>query len=1283
MKLSGSLGRVFALAMLSSFAATGCGDDGINHLPDGPPSNPTDAPPTPKPAVLKLSQDSADFGSVVTGDTSPETKLTVANIGEGPSGPITAVISGASGSNYSVTSDCTTLAPAATCTVSVKFAPTSVGTKAANVEVGGNPGGTVIASLSGMGIMAGQLRIMPSSNQFSTTTVGATSSSFTFTVSNTGSTASGTLSTVASGADVSAFSRVSDSCNGQTLAAAATCTVVVAFKPTASGPKFATFAVSGLPGGTVFASVNGFAVNDAQLFLNPTSQNFGSVVTGSTSPDAVFNLVNIGGVSTAMITQSLTGTGAASYAIASSTCSGATLAPGASCQVTLHFAPTASGASPAALAFSSIPGGTQTASLTGTGAEPGQITIAPSVKQFGNISVGQLSATQDFKVTNSGGSPTGQLNVNLVGSDASQFFVTANNCQGQSLAANGSCTVTARFQPSAAGTHAATLNVTGTPGGLASAALSGNGIPPAALSISPTLHDFGSVAVGDVTGVQTFTVTNVGGGNTGVPSAVLGGPNANQFTMTSNCPQALAPLGTCTVSVRFSPTVVGSDIGSLTVSASPGSAVTANLFGQGVTAAALSASPSSIGFGIVAIGDTSPQNCSNDDPPVCSDPSFILTNNGQSTTGTIALSLTGTNAADFGITSTNCTVLAAGESCVVSVHFKPTVKGDLTASLQVKATPGGTLGVALSGQGRPRLEILGGYYDERGFSSVDATYDFGDTTVFTYDEPYLELLLRNNTQQDQYLETLGTDVSTFDAYDENADWVEDYNSCDDYCDFFPDAFTSSYCVGLKSAKHNAKHSAKHAAKLAQNRAKLAKLPAAIRTTLEARAKQKYAAKTKTALGGGYGDDGYIYGNGGTCYVEFYFRPQSAGPKTGNIQFSIGPTTFDQANQGLIGVGVDALFWSTTANGDHPITAYDFGNVAQNQSSTQQPLYLVNRYDAPWTGQVTISPVTQGPFVYDTENCDLYNYYYGGIPSGSSCAVYTTFQPTTLGPSSELIQATVPAGTLGGNPRLELDGTGVDPSLLIINPTPVVFGNQVRGTFPVISVVVKNLAGSPTSGPLYYTLQNDNCSGGSGSGSGSGFFGPGVSGSGSGFMGNTCFQILNDGSPGDCEYGAPVANGTECNIRVQFITTNGPVGWNALSTMIIDASPGISGGETSFSVNGTVSSAIIATPASPLSFGQVDVGVQATKSFSITNISAADVTIAAMSLPIVPASTFTLNDSCSGTTVAAGASCNVSVTYQPFASGFTSQTWTWRTTDKNGSLPYTAQGTGHQNQTSFH
>jgi len=107
-----------------------------------------------------------------------------------------------------------------------------------------------------------------------------------------------------------------------------------------------------------------------------------------------------------------------------------------------------------------------------------------------------------------------------------------------------------------------------------------NPAQPGSLTASPGSLSFGDLASGSTSAAQSVTITNPGTSAASVSSVSVTGP----FSQTNNCGSSIAANGTCTVSVKFSPTSGGPLTGSLSVASSaPGSPLTVALSGTGVT----------------------------------------------------------------------------------------------------------------------------------------------------------------------------------------------------------------------------------------------------------------------------------------------------------------------------------------------------------------------------------------------------------------------------------------------------------------------------------------------------------------------------------------------------------------------------------------------------------------------------------------------------------------------------------------------------------------------------
>ena len=125
----------------------------------------------------------------------------------------------------------------------------------------------------------------------------------------------------------------------------------------------------------------------------------------------------------------------------------------------------------------------------------GAVTITPAALNFGSVTVGVPSAGQVSTVVNNTASAITVSTINYTGTNNLDFSTFATTC-GTVPANGGSCTITTKFTPGAAGSRSATLNFsfTGASGSPLMVALSGTG---------------GAPQVGSCTETQT-TTPNVG-----------------------------------------------------------------------------------------------------------------------------------------------------------------------------------------------------------------------------------------------------------------------------------------------------------------------------------------------------------------------------------------------------------------------------------------------------------------------------------------------------------------------------------------------------------------------------------------------------------------------------------------------------------------------------------------------------------------------------------------------------------------------------------------------------
>ena len=192
------------------------------------------------------------------------------------------------------------------------------------------------------------------------------------------------------------------------------------------------------------------------------------------------------------------------------------------------------------------------------------VTISGASVTFNSQLVGTASTPQSVTLTNSGNATLNIASVDVTGPNAADFVLT-HTC-GTSVAPGANCAASVTFTPSATGSRTASVKITDNAAGSPqTVALSGTGIAPAFTPSAASLN-FGTQLVGTPSAAQTETVTNSGTANLAISTVTIGGANAGDFAKsTDTCSGAsVAPSGTCSVGVTFTPAIGGVRTASLT-----------------------------------------------------------------------------------------------------------------------------------------------------------------------------------------------------------------------------------------------------------------------------------------------------------------------------------------------------------------------------------------------------------------------------------------------------------------------------------------------------------------------------------------------------------------------------------------------------------------------------------------------------------------------------------------------------------------------------------------------
>ncbi len=608
---------------------------------------------------ITVSPTALDFGDVQLGTTGTGQTVTVTN-----TGTAAVKLSGSyvTSGPFKVTQLCrgVTLAPGASCPMTISFAPTKAGA-AKGFTAGMWSGVPFTVQLKGNDTQ--QFLISPTSFDFGNVPLGSHAPQQIVNVTNIG-----TTSVVMSGAGGGAgqFGGSQD-CQGQTIAPGATCHMYYQFSPTFLG--VATGSTGGDWNGQNFAFT--FKGSGTPRFrISPTAFDFGEVPVGTTAPQQLVTITNLG---TTPVVMSGAGGGAGQFG-GSQDCQGLTIAPGASCHMYYAFHPTAAGAATGSTG-GNWNGQTFAFTFKGTGisgARTKRFLISPTAFDFGDVPLGSPAPQQLVTITNVGTTP---VVMSGAGGGAGQFG-GSQDCQGLTIAAGASCHMYYQLTPTALGA------LTGSTGGnwngqTFAFTFKGTGAPR--FLISPIAFDFGDVTLGTTSPQQLVNITNLG--TTSIVMSGAGG-GAGQFGGSQDCQGLTIAAGAgCHMYYAFHPTAAGAATGS----------TGGNWNGQnfaftfkGTGPSDLLVSPVGLAFPKTAVGHTSVQQT-------------VAVRN----VSGHALSLSIVNApvpAGF-VSTNNCPAsLPTGAACAYRISFQPKVKGAVHAV--VKATINGqVMSVAVTGTG--------------------------------------------------------------------------------------------------------------------------------------------------------------------------------------------------------------------------------------------------------------------------------------------------------------------------------------------------------------------------------------------------------------------------------------------------------------------------------------------------------------------------------------------------------------------------------------------------------
>jgi len=218
------------------------------------------------------------------------------------------------------------------------------------------------------------------------------------------------------------------------------------------------------------------------------------------------------------------------------------------------------------------------------------VSLSATSVSFGNVVWGTTSAIKKVTLTNTG---TATLSISSVAVSAD--FLESNTCKSL-VAAGAMCTISIAFDPPAGGTYSGTVTITDNASNSPQTiTLSGSGINSVTVSVSNLT--FGSFTVGTTSSPLAVSLVN----NQTTALTISGISVAGDFAQTNNCGSSLAAGARCTINVTFTPTIVGTRTGTLTITDSGNnSPQTVGLSGTGTTTGLMSIKVSPINPSVAA-----------------------------------------------------------------------------------------------------------------------------------------------------------------------------------------------------------------------------------------------------------------------------------------------------------------------------------------------------------------------------------------------------------------------------------------------------------------------------------------------------------------------------------------------------------------------------------------------------------------------------------------------------------------------------------------------------------
>jgi hypothetical protein len=275
--------------------------------------------------------------------------------------------------------------------------------------------------------------------------------------------------------------------------------------------------------------------------------------------------------------------------------------------------------------------------------------LSPASVTFPEEVIGS-STSQQVTLTNVGTAPLTIDSIIITG-DYSQTNTCPLAANSATLAVAANCTITVTFMPRATGTRTGQLTVTDNESPSSHVVNLTGGSSSGVASLSSASLTFGSQQVATTSAPQSVTLKNTGTTPLNISSIVAAG----DFSQTNTCGTSVAAGASCSISVTFTPTAIGSRTGTVMISdTDPTGTQVISLSGTSF-GPVVNLSNTTLAFGNQNVNTTSAAQL------------VTLSNTGNGALAIQSISTTG----QFAQTNKCGSSVAAGNNCTITVTFTP------------------------------------------------------------------------------------------------------------------------------------------------------------------------------------------------------------------------------------------------------------------------------------------------------------------------------------------------------------------------------------------------------------------------------------------------------------------------------------------------------------------------------------------------------------------------------------------------------------------------------------